>query len=223
MKRVAFLFDNDGVLTDSSALHWESWQGLMREAPELQMDYEAFLSGFGKRNELILREVMPESSAAERAAWAEKKELLFRARAAGSIGLLPGMEAFLQSLVAAEIPRIIASSTPVANLEMLLESTVLGKYFTDFVSGEQVALGKPAPDIFIAAAAQLGFAPSDCIVVEDAPVGIAAGKAAGAFVVALETTHRGSTLQGYDLLYPSPKALQLQDILDAFTRWQAQR
>ena len=216
MKPVAFLFDNDGVLIDSSELHWRSWQMLMQDEPSLNMDKNAFEGSFGMRNDLILQRLAPHVSAEKRTVWAEKKERLFREIAKGTITLLPGMEAFLVQVVEAQIPHIIASSTPIANLELFIQTTVLGKYFDKYLSAEQVAHGKPAPDIFIAAAHHLGFDPKECVVFEDAPAGIEAGRAAGCFVVALETTHSKEQLAHYDLIYPSAHALDLQEILEAF-------
>lgn len=217
--RVAFLFDNDGVLIDSSAHHWQSWQLFMKEEPSFKMSQEEFVASFGKRNDLILQELVPELSSEKRKKWADRKEALFRKCAQGNVALLPGMEAFLEKVIEAKIPHIIASSTPVENLEMFLSTTVLGKYFDYYLSAETVSHGKPAPDIFIAAAHKLGFKPNECIVFEDAPAGIEAGKAAGSFVVALETSHFKGQLSNYDLLYPSAEALDLQEILNAFILW----
>src|SRR5690348_3917686 len=129
---IGFLFDNDGVLIDSQKLHWLSWQHLMAQEKSLVMDEKTFLSGFGKRNDLILKELIPEKSEAERFKLAEKKEELFRKEAKERIQLLDGMEIFLKTLKSKKIPRIIASSTPVANLKMFLSSTVLGNYFDAF-------------------------------------------------------------------------------------------
>ncbi len=219
MRSVAFLFDNDGVLIDSSALHWRSWQMLMEDEPLFNMDKKGFEAGFGMRNDLILQRLFPHVALETRTQWAEKKEQLFRSIAKGAITLLPGMEGFLTQVIAAQIPHIIASSTPLANLELFISSTVLGKYFEDYLSAETVAHGKPAPDIFVAAAHHLGFKPEECVVFEDAPAGIQAGKAAGCFVVALATTHNPAQLTGYDLIYPSAHELDLQEILDAFDQW----
>lgn len=216
---LAFLFDNDGVLIDSSELHWQAWQLLMKEDPNLSMTHEQFENGFGKRNDLILKEVAPQASAEQHRIWAERKEELFRKIAKGNVSLLNGMESFLKAVAARNIPRIIASSTPPANLEMYLQSTVLGTYFDHFISGEQVPNGKPAPDVFIEAANRLSALPRNCIVFEDAPAGIDAGKSAGCFVVALGTTHDQDELFGYDLYYPSADLLDLDMILKAYINW----
>jgi HAD superfamily hydrolase (TIGR01509 family) len=211
---IGFLFDNDGVLIDSQEFHWRAWQWLMKEENRFFMDERQFLEGFGKRNDLIIREMVPGITQEELNRIAKKKEELFRKAAKENIKLLDGTEKFLQSLVAATIPRIIASSTPVENLRMFLHSTVLGKYFDAFVSSEEVPKGKPAPDVFIEAARRLHLLPNQCIVVEDAPVGIRAGKEAGCFVVAVATTHPMESLNEADLIYPTPRDLNLSQILE---------
>jgi HAD superfamily hydrolase (TIGR01509 family) len=220
---VAFLFDNDGVLVDSNALHWQSWQLLMKEEPTLQMNEKQFVHMFGKRNDRILQELAPHVPAETRKSWAEKKEEIFRREAKQSITLIPGIVPFLQGVLSAKIPHIIASSAPLANLELFLTATSLGNYFEHYISAESVAQGKPAPDVFVAAAHQLGFTPCQCVVFEDAPAGIKAGKAAPSFVVALETTHPAEELYEADLIYPSAHDLDLAEILAAFTKWSKER
>lgn len=215
---IGFLFDNDGVLIDSSALHWRAWQLLMEEDRSFHIDHEMFLKGFGKRNDLILRDAVPGSTEHQRNIWAKRKEELFRQIARREIQLLPGMESFLKEVKKKEIPRIIASSTPIENLKMFLSSTVLGNYFDGFVSAEEVKHGKPAPDVFLEGAKRLGLDPRKCIVLEDSPAGLEAGRAAGCFVIALATTHSKNELEGYDLLYASPKEMRLPEILSAFQK-----
>lgn len=222
MRPFGFLFDNDGVLIDSSHFHWQAWQLLMQEDPTLQMDRKYFIHTFGKRNDLILKELVPDASDEMRKKWAKRKEELLRQLVRGKILLLPGMENFLKEVKGAHISRIIASSTPLENLELYIATTVLGTYFEQYLSAEQLAHGKPFPDIFLAAAGALGLPPHDCIVFEDAPAGIQAGKAAGCFVVALATTHSKEQLSGYDMLFESPKELHLASILQAFNEWRKQ-
>lgn len=208
-----FLFDNDGVLIDTTELHGLSWQKLMEEDPKLEMTREQFRFGFGKTNALIMAETMPNSTDEQRLYWSMRKEELFRQLARHEVEIIHGMEDFLQKVQKANIPHIIASSTPLKNLEMYIEATHLGKYFEHYVSGEEVAHGKPAPDIFIEAAHRLGLEPQECVVFEDAPAGLLAARAAGCFVVAMETSHTQEELPTYDLIYPSPRELNLDEIL----------
>lgn len=216
---IGFLFDNDGVLMDSCALIWRSWQLLMDEEKELRITHEQFEQGLGKTNALLLAEIAPNVSEETRERWAERREAIYRGIAVGHVSLIEGMEDFLQQVVEAGFPRIIASSTAPANLQLYVSSTVLGEYFENYVSAEEVAHSKPYPDIFLEAAERIGLPPEQCIVLEDAPAGVEAGKRAGCFVIALGTTHPKEKLPGYDLFYPSPAGLNLPDILEAFRSW----
>ncbi len=94
----------------------------------------------------------------------------------------------------------MGSSAPRANLDLCLAALDLAPFFQATVSGGDVARGKPAPDIFLAAAARLGAPAADCVVFEDAPAGIAAAHAAGMPVVALCTSHDPAELAGADAL-----------------------
>jgi HAD superfamily hydrolase (TIGR01509 family) len=212
---IAFLFDLDGVLINSCEYHWMSWDLLQKEVPEFRTTKEEFLLTFGKRNDEIFYEKIP-GIAPERVEYlSERKEELFREVGKEKIQLLFGMEKFLQQLENEGIPKIIASSTPRSNLNFFLKETIIGKYFNDFIGGDMCPRGKPAPDIFLAAADRLGYKPKNCIVLEDSPAGLKAGRDSGAFVVALATTHDGSHLNPhhFDLLFKDPSVLDLDLIL----------
>jgi sugar-phosphatase len=75
------------------------------------------------------------------------------------------------------------------------------------VSADAVTRGKPDPEAFLLAAQRLGVAPADCVVLEDAPAGIAAGRAAGCYVIALRTTHPDDELAGADAIVDDLSAL----------------
>jgi sugar-phosphatase len=78
------------------------------------------------------------------------------------------------------------------------------------ITASDIRHGKPAPDAFLLAARRLGVEPPDCIAVEDAPVGVAAGKAAGMRVVAVATTHSAEDLRDADLVVNGPADLQAE-------------
>ncbi|MBJ7449775.1 MAG: HAD family phosphatase [Parachlamydiales bacterium] len=216
MKTPSFLFDNDGVLMDSGDLHWEAWKELEKEVPSFSMTHDQFIHSFGKTNDLILSELIPSLSKDERTKLGILKETLFRKVSKGKIQLLPGMEDFLSRLKEKNIPRIIASSAPIDNILFFLEETPLKHYFSQYVSGEEVAHGKPAPDVFLEAAKRLNKDPKECIVLEDSLAGLEAGKKAGCFVIALATSLPAEKLKHYDLIYPSPAYLDYPTIL---TQW----
>ena len=81
---------------------------------------------------------------------------------------------------------------------------------------EEVKRGKPAPDGYRLGAERLGYAPPECIVFEDAPAGVAAGRASGAQVVGLTTTHAAADLSGVDATIADFRGIDIRSKLDAF-------
>jgi HAD superfamily hydrolase (TIGR01509 family) len=88
------------------------------------------------------------------------------------------------ALARIDVPRCVASSSDRARIQMTLRWTGLAAFFGDHIfSGVDVAQGKPAPDLFLLAAKAMGFAPADCIVIEDSTLGVQAGVAASMPVI----------------------------------------
>jgi beta-phosphoglucomutase-like phosphatase (HAD superfamily) len=99
-------------------------------------------------------------------------------------------------LAKCKIPCGIGSSTEQKNVLLGLKKLGLSGLFQAAVTAEHVQRGKPAPDVFLEVARQLGVEPGRCVVFEDAPAGVEAGKAAGMKVVGVTTTHPGGHLEG---------------------------
>lgn len=199
----AVLFDLDGVLIDSHHQHEVAWQIWAEELGKTLPD-GFFKRSFGMRNESIIPDLLGwASEPGEVARLAFRKEEIFREQL-GRVGLepLPGVKVLLDALRAAGIPCAVASSTPRENLAAVMAMTGLGPYFQAMVSGSDVIRGKPDPEVFLAAAAALGVAPENCVVIEDAHVGIDAGLAAGCRVLAVATTHPLASLAAAHLAVP---------------------
>jgi HAD superfamily hydrolase (TIGR01509 family) len=94
----------------------------------------------------------------------------------------------------------IATSTPRANAELVLEGLGLADDFAAIVSGEAVTRGKPDPEGFLLAARRLGVEAVGCVVLEDAPAGIEAARAAGMGSVGVTTSHPAKMLREADLV-----------------------
>ena len=109
-----------------------------------------------------------------------------------------GLQRLIESLRHDGIPMALATSAPKLNVEHTLAELDLADAFPIIVRGDEVARGKPAPDVFIEAARRLGVAPADCLVFEDAPMGIEAAQAAGMRVVALTTSFQASHFERLD-------------------------
>lgn len=116
------------------------------------------------------------------------KEALFRELVGGQLRrqLVPGVIQFLRDHQGT--PMALGTNAEPANVDFVLDGAELRPYFQAVVDGMQVARPKPFPDVYLLAAEKLNVNPRNCIVFEDSPTGIAAGNAAGARVVGVQTT-----------------------------------
>lgn len=195
------VFDWDGVIIDSSALHEESWHLCAKEL-NLPIDPSFFKKSFGMKNEKIIPEILKwttDPKLIEK--YSLRKEVLYRELLAKKgLSPLPGVVNFLKSLKEQNIPRVVASSSHRLNIEQALDLLHLKEYFSEIVSAEDVTHGKPHPEVFQKAAGKIKVSPAQCVVFEDAMVGIQAAKAAGMRAVALTTTHTGENFKNADMV-----------------------
>ena len=186
----AVIWDLDGTLIDSSHYHWEAWQAVM-EAENFSLTYEEYVADFGKRNDEILRgrlgADLPDDFIAR---VSRAKEEVYRSliRTKG-LELLPGAAYWLERLKTEGWLQALATSAPRGNIDAVFAALGLEKFFDATISSEEVKAGKPEPDVFLAAAANLDVAPRDCIVIEDAPAGLEAARRAGMKSIGVLTTH----------------------------------
>lgn len=174
----AVIWDVDGVLLDSAEQHRQSWHALAQENGFPYSDAD-FWATFGMRNGDIIPRVFGVTDPERVAALGERKETFYRELLARQIAPLPGAKELLAALHGAGYQQALGSSAPEENIRTIVRLLDVGAYLQATVSGETVALGKPAPDIFLAAAGKLGVEPARCLVIEDAPAGIAAAHAGG--------------------------------------------
>jgi beta-phosphoglucomutase len=173
------LWDVDGVLIDSAEQHRMSWWQLAQENGFPYSD-ASFWAHFGRRNADVIPAMFGVAGPPEHiAALADRKEEIYRALLAKEAVALPGARELLAALHAAGYRQALGSSAPAENIALIVTLLGLAPYLTAWVSGESVAHGKPAPDLFLAAAARCGVPPAHCLVIEDAPAGIQAAHAGG--------------------------------------------
>ena len=195
----AVLWDLDGVLVDSTRFHYEAYRRLLGECGR-EISFDEFCNLIGLRNEAILRRLLGELPPAEVERLARRKEELFRGLIAGKVEALPGAAELARRLHEARVPMAIVSSTPRANIELILGSLGLAEAFAVVVGAEDARRGKPHPEGFLAAAERLGVAPADCVVLEDAPEGIEGAKAAGMRCIGVASTRPPERLSEADLV-----------------------
>lgn len=197
----AFLFDLDGVVVDSNALHIASWQAVARRHGFACPDPE-HIGKCGLRTQAVIRNLLHWPVPAEEAERiGNEKESLYREwiRKDG-IAPVAGVLNFLTETRRLGLPCALGSSAPRENVDLCLQALKLEDCFAATVSGADVTRGKPAPDIFQKAAERIGVPPVHCLVFEDSPAGVTAAHAAGMPVVGLLTSHTRAELAGADLL-----------------------
>ena len=210
----AVIFDWDGVVIDSSAQHERAWEILAKEISKPLPDGH-FLLGFGKKNQVIIPEILGwATDPTTITSLSNRKEEIYRELVqASGIHVLPGARELLAALLEAGIPRAIGSSTPRANLDALFAATGLDAFFDAIACGDDVTHGKPAPDIFLLAAQKLHMPPADCLVIEDAHVGLEAARRAGMATLAVATTNPLADLQYADAAVESLATVTLDFLL----------
>ncbi|MER5645385.1 HAD-IA family hydrolase [Streptosporangium sp. NPDC002524] len=190
----ALLFDVDGVLLDSSATHrriWDAWSDMRG----LDRDLVWSLT-HARRPEDTIRDVAPGLDPAT-----ERKVLnQLMIKEGDAFPAAPGTVSLLDKLDQRPWALVTSGSRAPVHRRFQLASLPLPPVQ---IYGEDVQRSKPHPEGYLKAAELLLVDPSDCIVIEDAPHGITAGKAAGCTVVAVATTHPSHNLIKADACFPS--------------------
>lgn len=190
---LAVIFDVDGVLVDSWDAHFRSWS-LLADECGVTFTESDFAASFGMTSDEVIRRHWGDPEAPPPpdriAALDDRKERLYRELVDREFPPIPGAAELIDALHAAGVPLAVGSSGPPENVALVLERLGRRDRFTAVVSRADVVRGKPAPDIFLEAGRRLGVPASRCVVIEDAPAGVAAARAAGMRVMALLSTGR---------------------------------
>jgi len=179
------LFDMDGVLIDTSAAVHDAYSAWARENGLVPAEVLAVIHG--RRTVEVAREFGFDGDAE---AMADGIEKAIADRATIGNAIAPACELY-RSLPPDQVA--VATSARRATARTNLRVLELDPPAV-LVTGQDVANGKPSPDPYLLAAERLGREPAECVVLEDAPAGIAAGRAAGCHVVAIPTTHDANEL-----------------------------
>ena len=183
----AIIFDMDGVIIDSEQAHKEAAYVLI-DRLGFSVSESLFETFTGRRSVdcwKMMMDAQEELFDFDPIKLAEEEEEIFFSLYYGEkqAVLVSGVQELMMKFRSMGIPMIVASSSPVMAIEKMLTYFRLESVFTGFVSGSNVKHGKPAPDIFLAAAEKLKVKPEDCLVIEDSDAGVEAAKRAGMKVV----------------------------------------
>ncbi|MGI6094530.1 MAG: HAD-IA family hydrolase [Lachnospiraceae bacterium] len=176
----AVIFDMDGTLINSEPFHFEAWKLAMAKRG-LTLEYDKYKSCIGSTIEYLMGlfhkyyGIDREDTSVRDDMMAIKKQLILER---GYVPLIPGVYELLKRLYEAGYLLAVASSSPEAYIKEVVHAHGIEQYFTLLCSGESVKDPKPAPDVFLKAARELGVDPEECLVVEDSMNGCKAAKAA---------------------------------------------
>jgi HAD superfamily hydrolase (TIGR01509 family) len=186
----------DGVLIDSGAHHRNAWQALLEELEVTPEEPEYWRLTIGRPAEEAVPLVLgrPVSGAEARHLALRKRELYTGFAQRGTV-TVPGVSAFVASLVHQGVPRAVGTSASRWDVDSLLRSLGLHRQFDVIVTADDVRLGKPDPQVYLEAARRLGAPPAACLVFEDSLVGVVAARRAGMRAVGVTTAHTDSELR----------------------------
>ena len=206
----AVIFDMDGVLVDSYEAHFESWRRMAQARGLDPMSQDMFAKTFGRTTWDIITDRWPRIAKEEIPSLDDQKEATFREILTEHFPEMPGASELLACLHKAGFALAIGSSGPPANVQVILKQLRNADLFAATVDASQVRLGKPNPDVFLTAAGKLGVKPARCVVVEDAPAGVQAARAAGMSVIARVGTVTRDRLASADLVVDSLREITPQ-------------
>ncbi len=186
----AVIFDMDGLMLDTEMLGQRAWKAVAathRDGFDLALCREMI----GRNHADCLALIASRYGSSERAAslmgaWIANYDAI---SAEEAVPIKAGLIELLELLESRRIPKAVATSTRRERAKAKLARANLLQRFDALVGGDEVARGKPAPDIFIAAAARLGVAPGACVVLEDSEPGVIAAFAAGMTPILVPDLH----------------------------------
>ncbi|MGW1216806.1 HAD family hydrolase [Streptomyces sp. NPDC002499] len=197
------IFDNDGVLVDSEPISNRLLAAYLTELG-YPTSYEDSLRDYMGSAMHRVHEVVEERTGESLPADFDD---VFHARVFAAfereLGPVPGVEGVLARLVEDGVPYCVASSGSHERIRVGHRTTGLDRWFDEarIFSAQDVGRGKPDPDLFLYAAERMGVAPGRCVVVEDSPLGVQAGVAAGMDVLGFTAMTSGEKLAGAGKLF----------------------
>ena len=213
----AVIWDMDGVIADTAPYHFKTWQEAFRKRGAEFTEAE-FKRLFGQRADNIIRSTLGQDMPQDEVdAIVREKNENFRRALKNSIKPLPGAIELIESLVKNGFRVALASSAPIQNIQLIINTLGIYNLFNVIVFGREVLESKPSPQIFLLAAQKLGVEPENCIVIEDAIAGVAAARRAGMHCIAITSTNTGERLQEADLIVDTLESITVKDLKKLFS------
>ena len=204
----------DGTLVNTAELHYRAHITTLNKYG-FDLSRETYNTLFGMDDHLIMRTLAPDMEKEAFNAMVVEKNALYRQFAAAEpMPPLPGVLHWLQTFRSWGLRQVVVSTTFAENIEAMTQSLHLTHYFETLISTINMHLpSKPAPDGFLKAAEILGLTAEQCLVIEDAPAGVASAKSAGMKCLAVGTSNPLENLKDADLVTPTLADLNEEDVV----------
>lgn len=217
----ALLFDIDGTLTDTDALHLEAFNQIFAPRGHV-FDHARFtreLQGFSMAS--IKQRFLADEEPDRQTAIMEDKETIFRKLAAAKIQPLPGLMALLDQADRANIPMAAITNAPRLNAEMMLSGLGITHRFKALVIGDELPHGKPHPLPYLEGLRATGGMAGSCVAFEDSRSGVQSASAAGIATVGMRTglSHEDLVTAGAVKTASDFTSVELLDMIAAKMKW----
>jgi HAD superfamily hydrolase (TIGR01509 family) len=186
----AVIFDMDGVLVDSEPLFLEAINATLAPYGRgIDEEQHRRVMGLGPRESVVaILDISGLGASLDVDEFMDAYDVEVLARLGQQSQPLPGIRETIDMLNLRGIPLGLASSSRMTWIEATLRAIGMQNTFDAAVSGTEVENPKPAPDVYLAAAAKLAVPPADCIAIEDSPTGVRSASAAGLYTVQLRAS-----------------------------------
>ena len=214
------IFDLDGVVVDSHPLHEEAWRSLLSEAGlDHSFDPGFIYSGLSRRE--ILERYLGPLSEPEIHSFGQRKDEIFSGLV-HQVEVQPGLLRVLHQLRAAGLACAVATSAGAGRTHELLGQLGIAQHFQAVVTSCDVRKTKPAPDVFLEAAARLGINPHEAVVIEDSVAGVQAARAADMLCLGYDRGEQAQALRNAgasDVIadFPGDIVSYLQQVADSIS------
>ena len=183
----AFIFDMDGTLMDNIPFHERAWMAFLKNHGFDMSEEEMIAKAYGTGRD-AMRRFFGQLTDNEADTLIEEKEVLYKNLYRPQLAHRPGLSVFLEKTRAHGLRIALGTAGDMGNVDFAIDGLGLRHFFEKIVSAEDVAHGKPNPEVFLKAAEKLGIAPEHCVVFEDSESGLEAAHRAGMAAVAVSTS-----------------------------------
>jgi beta-phosphoglucomutase len=213
----AIIFDMDGVICHTNPFHSQAFKSFFAKRNMYPTEAEFADHMYGKSNSYIMSHFFGRKIAGEELLQLEdEKESLFREIYADKVNPITGYLEFLDQLKSNKLLTGVATSAPLANLELIAGKLSLLDKMESVLASEHVSKHKPDPEVYLKSANNLNVSPDNCLVFEDSFSGVSAALNAGMKVVGVLSSHTKEELPPCDLYITDYQNLELQTVLALF-------